>query len=153
MLVSVSSRRALWVAAAARALAARGAAPAAAAAAAASRTTPAAYHATHQASLQQRRSIFDGMTNPGGSGVPAKKEEGETAPAKPIDFDVAARVEGQETQIVVVSMYMCGGVVACSVVDRSNEVSPAAFILPLKHKRWTWNPTKCSARTRARCST
>lgn len=47
------------------------------------------------------RGIF-GVANPGGGGVPAKKEEGETAVAKPIDFDVSARVEGQETQIVVV---------------------------------------------------
>lgn len=52
---------------------------------------------------QPRRGIMGGLTNPG-SGVPAKKDEGETAVAKPIDFDVSARVEGQETQIVVVRL-------------------------------------------------
>ncbi len=51
---------------------------------------------------QPRRGIFGGLGNQGGGGVPAKKEEGETAVAKPIDFDVASRIEGQETQIVVV---------------------------------------------------
>lgn len=55
---------------------------------------------------QQRRGIFNALSknNSNKDLTKQKEEEEEAALARPIDFDVASRVEGQESQIVVVDL-------------------------------------------------
>lgn len=120
-------------------------------------------HRLGQACAQPRRGIIGGLTNPGG-GVPAKKDEGETAVAKPIDFDVSARVEGQETQIVVVRLRLGLKWVHGAALLVPCQSRPFRFTIQKKppHRtphygidahRWTWSPGRCSGPTPAPCST